>query len=173
MRTVAVLLATYNGGLRIKTQLQSLLYQSYQDFDVFVHDDCSTDDTIPIIEDFVRTNISFNLTILKDTHKRGAKGSFMWLLQNVEAKYYMFCDQDDLWLPNKIEQSVNLIEQLEHENHEKPICVHTDLAIADGFYNIIAKSLWDKSKINPNILEDKDYIQVFNCVTGCTMQNSS
>jgi len=169
MKKIAVLLATYNGAEHLKTLLNSLSCQSYKDFEIYVHDDYSTDNTIDIIQEYQKRTQSCTITILKDTERRGAKGSFMWLLENVESDYYMFCDQDDFWLPFKIEQSVQLIERLEKENFNKPICVHTDLAVADTNYNIIATSLWTQSRVIPKILEHKDFIQVFNCVTGCSM----
>ncbi|MBQ4405407.1 MAG: glycosyltransferase [Bacteroidales bacterium] len=170
MKKIAVLLATYNGSARIEYLLNSLVCQTYTSFNVYVHDDASTDNTLSIIEKY-KNGQKGNLTIsiLNDICKRGAKGSFMWLLENVESDYYMFCDQDDFWLPFKIEQSVQLIERLEKENFNKPICVHTDLAVADTNYNIIATSLWTQSRVIPKILEHKDFIQVFNCVTGCSM----
>ena len=167
MKKVAVLLAMYNAEVFVENLLNSLLYQSYRDFDVYVHDDISADNSRVIIKDYGKR--AHFIHFLEDGTKRGAKGSFMWLLQNVDADYYMFCDQDDLWLPNKIRQSVEYIEKLEKEHPGRPVCVHTDLAVADANYNIIAKSLWKQSRVKPNILEDKDYIQVFNCVTGCTM----
>ena len=164
---IAILLCTYNGEKYLQTLLNSLLLQSYPFFYVYIHDDGSADGTVSIIKHY--SEKKSNIVFMKDSVRRGAKQSFMWLLQNVDADYYMFCDQDDLWLPYKIELSVQLIEKLEKDNPQKPICVHTDLAIADTNYNIIAKSLWKQSRVIPRILEHKDFIQVFNCVTGCTM----
>ena len=170
MKKIAILLATDNGASHVENLLNSLWCQTYTAFNVYIHDDASTDNTLSIIEKYNQgLKGKLNITILNDVCKRGAKGSFMWLLENVDANYYMFCDQDDLWLPYKIEQSVHWIERLENENPNKPICVHTDLAVADTNYNIVAKSLWKQSRVIPKILEHKDYIQVFNCVTGCSM----
>lgn len=165
MKRVAVLLATYNGQKYIKTLLQSLLNQSYFNYGIYIHDDLSKDNTLSLINEYKDSKI----IVLKDFVNRGAKGSFMWLLENVTADYYMFCDQDDFWLPHKIEQSVYKMEILEKDHPDSPICLHTDLAVVDANYNIIKKSLWELSKVKPRILENKDYIQVFNCVTGCTM----
>lgn len=163
---VAVLLATYNGARYIKRQLDSLCQQSYSDFSIYVHDDGSSDDTINIISNYNDDRIH----IMTDSKCRmGAKKNFVWLLEHVEADYYMFCDQDDLWLPFKIEQSLDFIKKIERDNPRRPVCIHTDLAVADENYNVISQSLWKQSKIKPGFLENKTYIQVFNCVTGCTM----
>lgn len=167
MKRVAILLATYNGCRYLETLLNSLFNQSFTEFNIFIHDDNSMDGTVSYVKEFIKGKN--NVFILEDNCNRGAKASFMWLLEKVEADYYMFCDQDDLWLPNKIEQSVEKLKELEEENPNKPICIHTDLAVADANYNIVSKSLWKQSRVKPAILEDKDYIQVFNCVTGCTL----
>lgn len=58
---------------------------------------------------------------------RGAGSSFMWLLENVESHYYMFCDQDDVWLPTKVEHTLNRIKEVELSHPNLPILIHTDL----------------------------------------------
>lgn len=166
MSKVAILLATFNGAKYIQRLIDSICQQSYANFLLYIHDDGSSDDTLKTIYEYEDKRI----IVLKDSScKRGAKGSFIWLLEQVDADYYMFCDQDDLWLPFKIEQSLDFIKIFEKDNPEKPVCIHTDSAVADANYNIISKSLWKQSRIKPEFLEKKDYIQVFNCVTGCTM----
>lgn len=163
---IAILLATFNGESRIRLLLNSILNQTCSDFIIYIHDDGSTDKTVSIVKGYHDKRI-----ILKEDsmRQRGAKNSFMWLLQNVDADYYMFCDQDDLWLPTKIQQSLDFIMSVERENPGMPVCIHTDLAVSDANYSITSKSLWKQSKIKPNYLEDINYLQVFNCVTGCTM----
>lgn len=166
---VAILLAIYNGYDRLPILINSIINQSYKDWRLYIHDDGSTDNSLQICKEIQSQD--YRIVILSDNIKhRGAKNSFMWLLGKVQADYYMFCDQDDLWLPFKIEQSINRIKKIEADSSVNiPVCVHTDLAVVDGFYNITAQSLWKRSKIVPDLLETKDYIQVFNCVTGCTM----
>lgn len=165
---LSILLATYNGAKRLPILLNSLLIQSYRDWIIYIHDDGSTDGTARICEDFQKRD-SRIIILHDDVKHRGAKNSFMWLLEHVEADYYMFCDQDDLWLPFKVQQSVELMKEQELKGQNIPVCVHTDLAVTDKYYNVMAQSLWKRSKIEPGFLEKKDYLQVFNCVTGCTM----
>lgn len=168
MMTVSILLATYNGGQRLRVQLDSILSQSYKDWKLFIHDDGSVDETLEIINEYKCKSNS--IYVLEDKAKgRGAKGSFLWLLEFVDSDYYMFCDQDDLWLPYKIDQSLSFIQNLEEKEPDKPICIHTDAAIVDSHYNIVSKSLWRQSRVVPKLQEKINYIQVSNCVTGCTM----
>lgn len=165
---VAILLATYNSGERLTILLESIINQTNKNWILYIHDDGSSDNTLEIIKKYQIKDERFKL--LKDEHKgRGAKDSFIWLLENVTADYYMFCDHDDLWLPNKIELSLSTIRQESLKYPNKAICIHTDLAVCDNNYNIISQSLWKQSKIKPKVLEKFKYLQLFNCVTGCTM----
>lgn len=166
---VAILLATYNAGPRLRVQLTSLFNQTYKEWKLYIHDDGSKDETIAIIREYIKANPD-RIVILEDDIKgRGARDSFLWLLSHVESQYYMFCDQDDLWLPNKIQISINTLLYIENKNLGKPICVFSDLALADSDYNVIKDSMWKVSKIKPSILSSVKFLAVFNCVTGCTM----
>lgn len=168
MDKVAILLCTFNGERYIDYLIDSIREQSFTDWILYIHDDGSTDKTIQICSHY--NEVDKRVIIVNDANKhRGAKDSFLWLLEQVEADYYLFCDQDDIWLPFKIEQSLEYIRQIENHNPNKPICIHTDLTIVDKHHNMISTSLWKSSKIKPKFLENKNYIQVFNCVTGCTM----
>lgn len=93
----------------------------------------------------------------------------MYLLQEANSEYYMFCDQDDIWLPDKIEKTYNRMKILEKSYPGIPLVVHTDLNVVDSNLNMISDSFWRQSKIKPNILRSPNYIGVCNCATGCTM----
>lgn len=166
---IAILMATYNSSDAIHIQISSLQQQSYKDWDLFIHDDGSKDCTIDIIQSIAETDPRIH--ILNDDKKgRGACGSFMWLLEHVDSDYYMFCDHDDLWLPFKIELSINKLLSIESKvSKVTPICVHTDLAIADSKYNVTAPSLRKIEKASLKYCEQLKYMLVVPCVTGCTM----
>lgn len=166
--TVAILLTTYNSSKYLKIQLDSIIAQTESDWHLYVRDDGSTDDTLNIIKGYVAKHR--NITFLRDEHSNmGAMAGFMHLLASVEAKYYMFCDHDDFWLKNKIEISITEMMKLDKLHPDTPIVVHTDLHVVDDNLAIKHNSFWKYSKINPNLLTNKEYMQVFNCVTGCTM----
>lgn len=167
---VAILLATYNSEQRLRILLDSIIWQTYSNWMLFIHDDGSTDNTLSILEEY--QSREERICVLKDySRRRGAMGSFMWLLEKAEADYYMFCDHDDIWLPFKIEQTIQFL--LSKEKKGLPICVHTDLAVVDEKYNVIYNSLWKKSKVNPKWGEKLRYLRIANCVTGCTMMFNS
>ncbi|MEG1611121.1 MAG: glycosyltransferase family 2 protein [Alistipes sp.] len=167
--TIAILLATYNSEKYLCEQLDSLFAQSEQNFTIYIHDDGSTDSTLTIIADYSNTNPK-RIVLLADTVQgRGAKESFMWLLEKTTAEYYMFCDHDDFWLPNKIELTLAKMEQVEVIFPEKAIIVHTDLQVVDENLVLIHPSFVNRTKLKVHVLKNFNYIGVCNCVTGCTM----
>lgn len=165
---LAILLATYNSEKFLEEQLNSLFNQTNKDWTLYIRDDGSNDRTLEIIKKYKeRYDNIFHFEDFKRGF--GAMKSFMTLLEYVNADYFMFCDHDDVWLPNKIELSLRTLEQLVAKNPELPIVVHTDLQVVDLNLQVVNKSFWKMSAIKPKLIENKSLIQVFNCVTGCTM----
>ena len=169
MRTVAILLATYNGEKYIKEQLESLVHQTYQDWHLYVHDDGSQDNTVNIVRDF-STAYPGKITIMDYPPTGGPCKNFLSMVEKVEAAYYMFCDQDDVWLPEKIQLSMTALEEAERTVPDKGVVVHTDLRIVDEQLSPIAGSMWEHAGIFPQ------YIKTFvdsgghtAIATGCTM----
>ncbi len=102
---VAILLATYNGERFVDTQIRSLS-ENKTPFKVHWIDDHSTDRT----RDVLRAAASGCDVNVQEWHQRdhlGVPGTFFRLLECVEADIYLFCDQDDIWQPGKIDATVN------------------------------------------------------------------
>src|SRR5574340_353229 len=102
MKPVLILMATYNGGEFIEAQLASLRNQSYSGWRLWIRDDGSTDGTVETIRRCAAQDERVCL-IEPDGIRKGASGSFSSLLERFapEADYLMFCDQDDIWLPDR------------------------------------------------------------------------
>lgn len=166
---IAILLSTYNSSLYLKEQLDSLLLQSNQKWDLFIRDDGSTDNTLDIIAQYSKKYS--NIHLIKDLNiGLGPRDSFLYLLQFVKAEYYMFCDHDDVWLPNKVDVTLNRMKILSSKYSDKPILICSDLCVVDSNLNIISDSLWHLCKVSPAILcRNYKYLSVCNFVTGCTM----
>ena len=165
---LAILLATYNSEKYLKVQIDSILAQSFSDFTLYIRDDGSTDSTISIIDEYLK--LFPNIIFLKDNQKnRLSLGSFMWMLENVNADYYMFSDHDDYWLENKVELTLNKMLAVESVGSKKPVIIHTDLKVVDTNLNEIAPSFWKYSKIDPKLLVNFNFLAVYNLLTGCTM----
>ncbi|WP_248624391.1 glycosyltransferase [Enterococcus cecorum] len=109
---ISILLSTYNGQEYIIEQLESLKNQTQLADEVIIIDDCSTDLTYYKIETFIKdNNLSNNWKIIKNNKNIGYKKSFKKGLQYVNGDIIFFCDQDDIWLSDKIHDLVNILEQ--------------------------------------------------------------
>lgn len=137
MGTVAVLLATYNGKKYIAEQLESLLAQTYQDFVCYIHDDGSKDGTFQICEEYA-ARIPEKFIVLEYPSMGSAKNNFISMLRYAREEYLMFCDQDDIWLPTKIEKTLKCMKKIELPN--KSALVFSDLKIVQSDLSVIAES---------------------------------
>lgn len=164
---VVILLSTYNGAIFIKELLNSLLIQTYKDWVMFIHDDGSNDTTNSIIDDYCCKYS--NIQRIDIPERLGAKESFLRMMMEVEANYYFFCDQDDIWKEDKVEKSLSLIKEMERQYVDVPLIVHSDLEVTDENLNIVSTSFWKQSGINIKKLTTFNRIGAHNLVTGCTM----
>lgn len=99
---IDILLATYNGGSYLVPQIQSIQNQTYPHWHLWIHDDGSSDDTPVLLEHFVREDS--RITWVKDgVMLHSASENFMYLLRFSTAEYTICCDQDDIWLEDKLQ----------------------------------------------------------------------
>ena len=166
---IAILMATYNGERFIAEQIRSLLSQTYKDWHLYVHDDGSQDGTVAVLKEFANRHPD-KISILDYPSAGRPCSNFLSMLNWVEAPYYMFCDQDDVWLPRKIELSMDELRQMEREHPRQGIVVYTDLQIVDENLAPIRPSMWEHAGVYPQ------YIRTFAdsgghtaIATGCTM----
>lgn len=163
---IAILMATYNGEKYICQQIDSILSQSCKDWELYIHDDGSTDNTIAAVESYVEKYPN-KIHLIDGKSTGGAKYNFFYMFGQVEAPYYMTCDQDDVWLDKKIELTYDKMLTIENKA-DVPCLVYTELRVVDRELNTIADTMsgyqsldCHKRTINQFILQ--------NSVTGCTM----
>jgi glycosyltransferase involved in cell wall biosynthesis len=101
-KTIAVVLATYNGARFIREQIESLLNQSRAPDRIIISDDGSTDGTLEIIDHYARTNPNL-FKIIKKGANLGFRDNFLQAALHAESDYIAFCDQDDIWDKRKLE----------------------------------------------------------------------
>ncbi len=107
---VHIMMATFNGQNYLREQLDSLLAQSHNNWQLWVRDDGSTDNTIEILKTYEAKYP--NIFIITNNKERGGACSnfaalFRMARLDEDVKYVMFCDQDDVWKPEKIETTLN------------------------------------------------------------------
>lgn len=164
-KTVEILLATYNGAQYLKEQLESIVKQDYEDWVVRACDDASTDDTYNILKEYQEQYPDKFILTRNEEGYGSAKKNFMHLLKNSSCNYVMCCDQDDVWLANKISLTLRAME--ENEQGETPVLVHTDLKVVDSNLNVLSESFFEHSNFRKEFHLNEILIQNF--VTGCTM----
>jgi len=167
---VDILLATYNGQKYIEQQLNSIVGQSYSNWKLYIRDDGSIDDTLAIVKRYI-SNYPEKMYLVEDGLERlGPAKSFEQLCVHSDSKYIAFCDQDDVWLPFKLQLQIEkMIELEEVHKTNKPILVHTDLVVVDDRLNLVSESFWQYQHLAPGKMSTLRRQLVQNCVTGCTV----
>ena len=165
--TIQVLLATYNGAAYVEEQLQSVLEQSFRDFEILVADDGSTDDTIQLIEKFQVLHPK-RIRIVFRSRVAGAARNFMRLTKVCTAPYVMYCDQDDVWHADKIQRLLDACRTEEATRPETPVLVHSDLTVVDSSLQVINRSMFDYQHIDPACV-GVGQLALNSVVTGCSL----
>lgn len=177
---IAVLLSTYNGEKFLAEQLDSLVAQSYSNFLLVVRDDGSSDETLSLLQSYAEKHPSLIHLLAQDNDNKGASGGFAFLIDYIlqrkselglQSAYMMFCDQDDIWFADKIEQQIRAMlgaERNQNTRRQPPILIHSDLEVVSEKNTAIAQSFINYQGLEierntfPNLL-------ISNLVTGCTM----
>ncbi len=164
---ITILLAAYNGERYLAEQIESILLQTETRWKLVIQDDCSTDGTFVIAQNYASIYPDKIRVVQRGTPSGSAKNNFSSMLEYVDTEYWMTCDQDDVWLSNKIEITFFEMQNLERQNKGIPLLVHTDLTIVNENKNILAKSFFTYQKLD--FTHDAfAYLLVQNIVTGCT-----
>lgn len=104
---ISIAMATYNGEKYIREQLDSILAQTYQNFEFIVCDDCSTDSTVQILREYEARER--RIRVFVNEQNLGYKKNFEKAAGLCNGEYIAFSDQDDIWLPDHIERLLSII----------------------------------------------------------------
>ncbi len=150
---ISVCLTTYNGENYIIEQLESILHQLSEMDEVIVSDDGSTDNTLAIIENLQDKRI----VILKHERAGGVVSNMENALKHARGNIIFLADQDDVWLPEKVERSLVALRDAQ--------LVISDCYVTDGELNVIHDSFFKKNSSNRN----KFIALIKNPYLGCCM----
>ena len=131
---ISVAMATYNGEMFLRKQLDSLYAQTLLPFEVVVVDDKSTDGTAAILQDY---SLRYGLKYYVNEETLGVNRNFEKAISKCSGDYIIICDQDDIWFSNKIEVSLKKLMEI---GEDKPALVSSQCLHIDANDNIISKS---------------------------------
>lgn len=164
---IAILMAVYEPRMDwLKEQLESLEAQTYPNLRLYIRDDCSPTVSLEEIEACVLACIhAFPFEIQRNEANIGSNGTFERLTREAEGDYFAYCDQDDIWLPEKLAVLQAAMET------EKALLVCSDMVIIDAAGRQIADSI---TKIRRHHVFKSgeglaSQLMISNFVTGCTM----
>ena len=128
---VNILLSTYNGEKYVREQVESIQKQSFTDWNLLIRDDGSSDNTAEIIRSLATEDERIRFINDGNVTNVGVIRSFFELLTYEKADYYLFCDQDDYWLEDKVRAQVEEARQhpqhIPHMNYMDPVVVDANL----------------------------------------------
>lgn len=168
MPTIDILLATYNGARYLPELLESLERQTFEEWRLIVRDDGSGDASVSIVEAWAQGTGASLLIVRDDLGGLGAAASFGALLEVSDAPYFMFCDQDDVWLPNKMIRLLELMRQTEARRGGQPVLAHSDLVVVDAKLQPIHHSIRSYMRLaQASAGRPLQHLMVQNVVVGC------
>lgn len=111
--TVAILMGTYNGEEFLQEQLDSITSQTISDWVIHVSDDGSTDKTIETLQNY-KTNLGKEKIFIRNGPHKGFVANFLSLAcdEFIKAEFYAYCDQDDIWEQDKLEQAIKWLNEV-------------------------------------------------------------
>lgn len=164
---ISICMTTYQGEKYIEQQIESILCQSLLPDEIIVCDDSSSDNTVGIIKSLKQERPIIYL--YKNQKRIGVKKNFSKSIKFAKGEYIALSDQDDFWLPSKLELCYNKMVELNLKySSATPILIFSDLSIADENLKVIKKSMWNYNGVNPNLTKFED-LMLGNVVTGCTI----
>jgi glycosyltransferase involved in cell wall biosynthesis len=119
LHDVSIAMATYNGARFMRVQLESIAAQTLRPAELVVCDDGSSDDTVAILEDFAST-ATFPVHVVRNEVRLGSGDNFLRAVSLCKSSFVSLCDQDDVWLPSKLSESVHRLVK-----DDSLICLHT------------------------------------------------
>ena len=146
-KKIDILMATYNGEKYLVEQLDSIINQTYRNWNLLIRDDNSTDKTLEIIQNYHKKDK--RIKILKDNKGNlGIVRNFEELLKSSESEFIMFSDQDDIWVENKLDMYLKMIEKIKN----KGFMIHSDAILFDkNKSNILKDTFISKKAINKGL----------------------
>lgn len=140
--SVLILMATYNGEVYLRKQIDSIIAQTHTNWKLLIQDDGSTDGTLEILREYEQKDPRIEV-LINNGQLHGPYHNFHELFCEAKKRppytYYAFCDQDDIWKKEKLEKLTKYCSDNAQEG--EPVFVHSDLAVIDAEDRVIEQSV--------------------------------
>lgn len=107
---ISVAMATYNGESYVEEQLDSIRLQTKQVDEIVIVDDCSTDQTTKVVKNYMEQHSEVNIILYENDNNLGYKKNFQKALSLCGGDIVFLCDQDDVWMKEKVEQLTAVLD---------------------------------------------------------------
>lgn len=108
MKLVSIITPVYNAELYIEKTIKSVISQTYSNWELIIVDDCSTDNTMKIVEKYCK--IDDRIKLIRHQQNQGVAITRNTALAEAKGQYIAFLDGDDMWLPKKLEKQLSFME---------------------------------------------------------------
>ena len=165
---ISVALATYNGSRYITEQLDSILSQTMYVDEIIICDDKSSDDTVKIINQYIKEkNLSDVISLHVSERNLGYASNFMKAVKMTAGDYIFFCDQDDIWTKQRVQQMVDIMN-----SNSKILLLGSEFERFTVSHSAPQVPKWELAKFKgDNSVEHLKYSpeNIFIGCQGCTM----
>jgi len=149
---VSVIITTYNRPDKLNVAIKSVIAQTYKNIELIVVDDSSDYDVSETIKDF-----SDQVQLYVNNENRGANWSRARGISIARGKYVCFLDDDDIWIPTKVEEQVDIAEQSTHSN----VAVFSPYLIGK---NVVSPPSWNKEQLVKSLLLGRNPLGGFSMI---------
>ena len=143
---VDILLSTFNGSSYLSEQLDSIIAQTASGYRILIRDDGSSDSTCEILRSYSAKHSEID--VVEYGVNLGVTNSFANLLSYSDAEIIIFCDQDDVWKPEKLEKFIHIFQEEEKSGGAFPCLIVSEMECIDGAGNKINRLFSDIHSIN-------------------------
>lgn len=166
--SIDIIMGSYNGEKYIREQIDSILGNTYTEWKLMIYDDGSVDNTEVVGKEYAK-RFSGKIFFEKNENNLGVVKNFLYGAGKSSADYIMFCDQDDIWLDNKIGDTLKYIKSMEKRyGKEIPLCVFSDARVVDQELGVISESFFSSNKLDA-YKTDIAHLMMENKLLGCTV----
>lgn len=168
MDMVSIVMASYNGEKYLGEQIDSIMSSTYQDFEIFIVDDGSQDNTMEILEQN-KEKYPDKIHISQNESNMGVTLNFLNAINKTTSDYVMLCDQDDVWNKDKIARTLKKVKQMEVQFGKNiATAVFTDAYVVNDKLELIYESFFRSGRLNPRLI-DLSHLLMENKLIGCTV----